>query len=103
MQFVPFWRAKNGKPIAAGEFTGTSAAGRAFNHSKFLESFIEKDLMPRWKENWTEDEVEKLKALAGSMPLTLIAKELNRTRGAVLAKATEETLAIIVRPGSGRA
>ncbi|BAL07774.1 MULTISPECIES: hypothetical protein [Bradyrhizobium] len=58
--------------------------------------------MPRWKEAWTEDEVAKLKALAGTMPLTLIAKELDRTAGAVLAKAAEEKLSI-VHTRSGRA
>lgn len=58
--------------------------------------------MPRWKENWTKEEVEKLKSFAGTMPLTLIAQELNRTRGAVLAKATEEKLSIIVGTRGGR-
>ncbi|MET3968065.1 hypothetical protein ABID62_004141 [Bradyrhizobium sp. S3.9.1] len=36
------------------------------------------------------------------MPLSLIAKELDRTTGAVLAKATAEKLTIIVRTRSGR-
>ncbi|MCS3897383.1 hypothetical protein M2171_006516 [Bradyrhizobium japonicum USDA 38] len=60
-------------------------------------------LMPRWKEEWTEQEVEKLRSLAATMPLTLIAKELNRTVGTVLAKATYEKIKIIVHTRSGRA
>ncbi|MBR1070237.1 heme oxygenase [Bradyrhizobium japonicum] len=59
--------------------------------------------MPRWKEGWTEEEVEKLRSLAATMPLTLIAKELDRTFGAVLAKATDENIKIIVHARSGRA
>ncbi|MET4846974.1 hypothetical protein [Bradyrhizobium japonicum] len=53
--------------------------------------------MPRWKENWTEQEVAKLRSMAGTMSLALIAKELDRTTGAVLAKAAEEKLTIVVR------
>ncbi|MFK4530127.1 hypothetical protein ABIF90_008108 [Bradyrhizobium japonicum] len=59
--------------------------------------------MGRWKVSWTEQEVEKLKLLAGTMPLSLIAKELDRTTGAVLAKATAEKLTIIVHTRSRRA
>ncbi|HEV2153164.1 hypothetical protein [Bradyrhizobium sp.] len=51
--------------------------------------------MPRWKQEWTEEEVTKLRLLAGTMPLSLIAKQLNRTTGAVLAKAAAEKLAVI--------
>jgi hypothetical protein len=50
--------------------------------------------MPRWKGEWTEQEVEKLR---------LIAKELNRTVGTMLAKATYEKIKIIVHTRSGRA
>ena len=59
--------------------------------------------MARWKQDWTTEEVEKLRALAGTMPLTQIAAELDRTTGAVLAKATEEKLSVIVHTRSGRA
>ncbi len=59
--------------------------------------------MARWKNDWTTEELEKLKGLVGTMPLALIAKELDRTTGAVLAKATEERLAVIVQTRSGRA
>ena len=67
--------------------------------------FAEDDSRPmgRWKVSWTEQEVEKLKLLAGTMPLSLIAKELDRTTGAVLTKATAEKLTIIVHTRSGRA
>ncbi|MEY9385023.1 hypothetical protein [Bradyrhizobium liaoningense] len=47
--------------------------------------------------------MEKLRSLAATMPLTLIAKELDRTFGAVLAKATDENIKIIVHARSGRA
>ena len=56
-----------------------------------------RDKMPCWKENWTEQEVAKLRSMAGTMSLALIAKELDRTTGAVLAKAAEEKLTIVVR------
>jgi hypothetical protein len=51
--------------------------------------------MPRWKQAWTEEEVQRLKLLAGTMQLALIAKELDRTTGAVLAKATAEKLSVV--------
>ena len=59
--------------------------------------------MARWKQDWTAEEIEKLRGLVGTMPLALIARELDRTTGAVLAKATEEKLAVIVQTRSGRA
>jgi hypothetical protein len=40
----------------------------------------------RWKSTWSDAELEKLKAPAGMMPMTMIAKELGRTTGTVLAK-----------------
>ncbi|MGY8711692.1 hypothetical protein RAD16_38660 [Bradyrhizobium sp. 18BD] len=59
--------------------------------------------MARWKQGWTESELERLRSLAGTVPITQIAKELGRTTGTVLAKATEEKLSIIVHTRSGRA
>lgn len=59
--------------------------------------------MARWKQDWTAEEIEKLRALAGTMPLTQIAAELDRTTGTVLAKAVEEKLSVIVHTRSGRA
>jgi len=57
--------------------------------------------MARWKATWSAAELEKLRALAGTMPMTMIAKELGRTTGIVLAKATEERLPVIVHTRSG--
>ncbi|MCS3496179.1 hypothetical protein M2189_004861 [Bradyrhizobium japonicum] len=48
-------------------------------------------------------DTRELVLLAGTMPLSLIAKELDRTTGAVLAKATAEKLTIIVHTRSDRA
>ena len=59
--------------------------------------------MARWKQDWTAEEIEKLRTLAGTMPLTRIAAELNRTTGTVHVKAMEEKLSVIVHTRSGRA
>jgi hypothetical protein len=60
--------------------------------------------MAHWKQNqeWTVEEVETLKVLAGAMPLSMIAKKLQRTTGAVLAKAFEERLPVIEHARGGR-
>ena len=59
--------------------------------------------MARWKQGWTESELARLRSLAGTVPITQIAKELGRTTGTVLAKAIEEKLSIIVHTRSARA
>ena len=50
--------------------------------------------MPSWKKSWNEEDIKKLKTLAGTMPVTMIAKELGRTTGTVLAKAVEQNIPI---------
>ncbi len=45
---------------------------------------------------WTEDEVEHLKALAGKMTVSEIAKALNRTIGAVTVAANTLQLSLRV-------
>jgi hypothetical protein len=50
--------------------------------------------MPNWKKSWNEEDIKKLKSLAGTMPVTMIAKALGRTTGTVLAKAAEQNIAI---------
>ncbi|MGV7212471.1 hypothetical protein [Bradyrhizobium sp. UFLA05-112] len=50
--------------------------------------------MPSWKKSWNEEDIKKLKTLAGTMPVTMIAKELGRTTGTVLAKAVEQNISI---------
>lgn len=51
--------------------------------------------MARWKQSWSEEELNKLRQLAGTKPITMIAKELGRTTGTVLAKAIEQKLPVM--------
>ena len=53
--------------------------------------------MARWKQSWSEEDLRRLKTLAGTKPITMIAKELGRTTGTVLAKATEQKLPVMYR------
>lgn len=53
--------------------------------------------MARWKQSWSEEELIKLRKLAGTKPMTIIAKELGRTTGTVLAKAIEQKLPVMHR------
>ncbi|MBR0878325.1 hypothetical protein ABIF65_003449 [Bradyrhizobium japonicum] len=53
--------------------------------------------MGRWKQAWSEEDLGRLKVLAGTKPIALIAKELGRTSGTVLAKAIEQKLPVICR------
>ena len=53
--------------------------------------------MARWKQSWSEQDLSKLKTLAGTKPIAVIAKELGRTTGTVLAKAIEQKLPVIHR------
>ncbi|WFU68651.1 MULTISPECIES: hypothetical protein [unclassified Bradyrhizobium] len=53
--------------------------------------------MARWKQSWSEQDLSRLKTLAGTKPITVIAKELGRTTGTVLAKAIEQKLPVIHR------
>lgn len=53
--------------------------------------------MARWKQSWSEEELSKLRKLAGTKPMTIIAKELGRTMGTVLAKAIEQKLPVMHR------
>lgn len=53
--------------------------------------------MARWKQSWSEDDLRRLKTLAGTKPITMVAKELGRTTGTVLAKAIEQKLPVMYR------
>ncbi|MBR0717749.1 hypothetical protein [Bradyrhizobium liaoningense] len=53
--------------------------------------------MARWKQSWSDEDIKKLRMLAGTMPVTMIAKELGRTTGTVLAKAVEQKIPILLR------
>jgi hypothetical protein len=50
--------------------------------------------MPESRRAWKEDDVAKLKAMAGKVPGERIAAELNRTLGAVAVKACELELSL---------
>jgi hypothetical protein len=53
--------------------------------------------MARWKQSWSEEDLNRLRKLAGTKPITMIAKELGRTTGTVLAKAIEQKLPVMYR------
>lgn len=53
--------------------------------------------MARRKQSWSEEELSKLRKLAGTKPMAIIAKELGRTMGTVLAKAIEQKLPVMHR------
>ncbi|MET4384406.1 hypothetical protein ABIB73_000141 [Bradyrhizobium sp. F1.4.3] len=53
--------------------------------------------MARWKQSWSEEDLRRLKTLAGTKPITTVAKELGRTTGTVLAKAIEHKLPVLHR------
>ncbi|MEY9885203.1 hypothetical protein [Bradyrhizobium sp. USDA 329] len=53
--------------------------------------------MARWKQSWSEEDLNRLRELAGTKPIAAIAKELGRTTGTVLAKAIEQKLPVIYR------
>lgn len=55
--------------------------------------------MARWKQSWSEDDLNRLRKLAGTKPIAVIAKELGRTTGTVLAKAIEQKLPVVHRIG----
>lgn len=53
--------------------------------------------MGRWKQSWSAEDLSKLRTLAGTKPVAIIAKELGRTTGTVLAKAIEQKLPVLHR------
>ena len=50
--------------------------------------------MPKSKRPWNEDDVAKLKAMAGKEPGERIAAELGRTRGAKAVQASKRGLSL---------
>jgi hypothetical protein len=48
--------------------------------------------MARWAKAWSEEDLNKLRSLAGTKSIRAIAEELDRTIGSVLAKAADEKL-----------
>ena len=58
--------------------------------------------MPRSKRAWTEDEVAKLKAMAGKVAGERIAAELDRSVGALAVKACELGVSLRTKPRAGK-
>jgi hypothetical protein len=58
--------------------------------------------MPYRKRAWTEDDIAKLKTMAGKMPAQQIAAELGRTLGATNVEASKLGLSLRIRRASRR-
>jgi len=56
--------------------------------------------MPDRKGGWTEDDIAKLKAMAGKKPGPRIAEELGRTLGATYVEASKLGLSLRINPRS---
>ena len=59
--------------------------------------------MPYRKGGWTEDDIAKLKAMAGKEPGVRIAQKLGRTLGAVAVEASKLGLSLRTRRGQATA
>jgi hypothetical protein len=59
--------------------------------------------MPYRKGGWTEDDIAKLKAMAGKEPGVRIAQKLGRTLGAVAVEASKLGLSLRTRRGQAAA
>ena len=57
--------------------------------------------MPDPKRVWTDDDIAKLKSLAGTMPVRQIAVQLRRSHGATVVEASKLKLSLRM-PGGGR-
>ena len=51
---------------------------------------------------WTEDDIAKLKSMAGKAPVEQIANELGRTLGATIVEASKLGVSVRTRPHFGR-
>jgi hypothetical protein len=58
--------------------------------------------MPYSKRAWTEDDIAKLKSMAGKVPWAGIAAELDRSRGALAVEACELRLSLRTQPRGGK-
>jgi hypothetical protein len=58
--------------------------------------------MPHSKRAWTEDDIAKLKSMAGKVPWEGIAAELGRSRGALAVKACELGVSLRTKPRGGK-
>jgi hypothetical protein len=59
--------------------------------------------MPRSRRVWKEDDIAKLKAMAGKLPSERIAAELGRSLGAVMVKACKLRVALRIKTRGHRA
>jgi hypothetical protein len=50
--------------------------------------------MPESNRRWSEEDISKLKSLAGKMPVGQIAAKLGRTEGAVMVEASKLKLSL---------
>lgn len=57
--------------------------------------------MPKIK-RWTEDDIAKLKSMAGKTPVEQIAAELGRSLGATIVEASKLGVSVRTRPYFGR-
>jgi hypothetical protein len=55
--------------------------------------------MPKSKRRWNEDDIAKLKAMAGKEPGERIAAELGRTFGATAVQASKRGLSLRIKRG----
>jgi hypothetical protein len=58
--------------------------------------------MPESRRAWKEDDIAKLKAMAGKIPGERIAAELGRSPGALAVKACELGLLLRTQPRGGK-
>ena len=54
--------------------------------------------MPDNRRTWSEEDIVKLKSMAGKLPANEIAAELGRTRGATLVEASKLKISLRTRP-----
>jgi hypothetical protein len=55
-------------------------------------------LMSETRRRWSEDEIAKLKSLAGTLPVIEIAAKLRRSPGAIMVEASKLGLSLRTRP-----
>jgi hypothetical protein len=58
--------------------------------------------MTHSKRAWTEDDIAKLKSMAGKVPWERIAVELGHSRGAIAVKACELGVSLRTKPRAGK-
>ena len=58
--------------------------------------------MPEARRAWTEDDIARLKSMAGQVPWGGIAAELGRSPGALAVKACELRLSLRTQPRGGK-